>query len=809
MDEQDMIEQINALNATAWELRWSASNRAGQLIQQAQAMAEGIGHEHGMMRAKITLASIATARGSYDEARRGIEEVFDRIYALGDREGAAMAHSIMSALYRSTGAPQEALQHSNACLELSRSVGNRALEALALVSIGNIHRVHGRYSQAMECYQQSLDIAMEAGSAEGEGYALMSIASTHERTGKYETALALYDRCAEIARSIPHAILQAYVTGNQAIIHRSLGDITTALAKELECLRCKEELNDRRGISISLNNIGMFYHDLGAYDSALDALLQSLEICEQIGDREGESVALNNIGLLYDSLNNSFQALDCYIRSLRISQEIGYASGEAFSYYHIGTFHFDRKDKSKAMLYYLKCLRMHRQSGDRYAERAALFSVGRVYRTLGDAEQGRDFIEQSRIIAVEIGDVAGETTALIHLGSMQREQGSYGTAIEYLERGLHSAIATGMIDLRREALMELSAAFQHTGNEQRRRECDADYARSTEQLFNEKSTRRLRDMTERFQGNTIRHEGELLGLEEEDLSRVQTAMRMEHEVLPEGKIITAFTSSVRPAEGGSGKEHGDAETGNEGIRVHTLGAFRVIVDGRELKKADWSRRRARELFKLLLLNHRSAVTISEIHDKLWGERGDRNIEMLVMNAASHIRKALESGREEVADHFTLDCSDGAYMLDLGENVWIDFIRFRELVVAARRSSSVEERSRMYAEATELYGGDFLQEDLYADWTEFQRRLLKDAFLEGLEYLAREDLRMGHLEQAIAGARRILEHDDTSETAYRILLQGLTQCGRHGEANRMMEQCRLAFARELGKEPPEPLLELVR
>lgn len=809
MAEQDTIDPIQTLNETAWQLRWSASNRAFDIAQQAQALAEQTGHERGVMRAKLTLASIATTHGNYEEARRAVTGIFDRICALGDTEGEAMAHSILSALYRSTGLPDEALKHSNACMNLSRQIGNKALEGLALVSIGNIHRIHGHYDQAMECYQQSLELAVAAGSAEGEGYALMSIASTYERTGRYETALEIYNRCAEIARNIPHALLQAYVTGNQAVIHRSLGDISTALSKELDCLRCKEELSDRRGISISLNNIGMFYYDFGAYDSALEALLQSLEICEQIGDREGESVALNNIGLLYDSLDNSLQALDCYVRSLRISQEIGYASGEAFSYYHIGKFHFDRRDRSKAMLYYLKCLRMHRESGDRHAERAALLAVGTVYRTLGDAAQGRDFIEQSRIIAVDIGDVAGEATALIHLGSMLREQGDYAAAIQYLERGLHSATVTGLIDLRREAIKELGATFRHTGNEQRRRECDAEYTRFTEQLFNENTARRLRDMTERFHGSTIRHEGELLGLEEEDLNRVQTAVRMEHGVAAEGKGFTASAAAADPAAGAADKSQVDDEKKDEGIRVHTLGAFRVIVDGRELRKPDWSRRRARELFKLLLLNHRSAVTISEIHDKLWGERADRNIEMLVMNAASHIRRALESEHKEAGSHFTLDCSDGAYTLDLGERAWIDFIRFRELVVAARRSSSVEERSRLYAEATELYDGDFLQEDLYADWTDFQRRLLKDAFLEGLEYLSREDLRMGRLEQAIAGARRILQHDDTSETAYRILLQGLTQCGRHGEARRVLEQCRIAFARELGKEPPEPLLELMR
>ena len=152
-----------------------------------------------------------------------------------------------------------------------------------------------------------------------------------------------------------------------------------------------------------------------------------------------------------------------------------------------------------------------------------------------------------------------------------------------------------------------------------------------------------------------------------------------------------------------------------------------------------------DLFKLLLANHRSAVTMDEIHEKLWGEIGERNLEMLVMNAATHIRNALGMRAEGAESNASLIHLDRGFVLDLGYDAWIDFVRFKELIVAARRSETVQERIGHYASAVELYGGDFLPEDAFVEWTDFQRQMLKDAWFEAMEFLAREHLRSGALD----------------------------------------------------------------
>ncbi len=174
---------------------------------------------------------------------------------------------------------------------------------------------------------------------------------------------------------------------------------------------------------------------------------------------------------------------------------------------------------------------------------------------------------------------------------------------------------------------------------------------------------------------------------------------------------------------------------------------------------------------------------------------------------SHLRKALWfDRRSDQGDH--IRSGDGAYMLDLGAETWVDFLVFKELIVLARRSGNAAERSRHYAEAVGLYHGDFLQEDQFHEWSSYERGVLRDAYLEGLEFLGRERLRRGELDEAIETSRRILSEDSISDSAHEILMLALKRRGRIGEARQALEQCVRAYQAGTSSAPPRRLLTLL-
>ncbi|MEP7217917.1 MAG: tetratricopeptide repeat protein [Bacteroidota bacterium] len=791
---------------TAGELNDEANGMLGGAPRGALELAMealSVAHEDAAESARAHLIisqanhSLADFAASLQHAT-GALELFR---ALGDRSGESTALVAVGIVHRRRAELAAARCCFDQALAIGREISDGRVQSFALNGLGSINRVAGDFGLALEQHGGALRHATEAGRREEEAFALIGLGNTYERLGRYTEALECYRSALGIGEEINHPQLLAYANGNIAIIHERHGDNTSALRYELISLRWKEKLQDMWGMGVSLNNLGLIYLNLGDYARALEAMLGSLEITERIGDREGESVALNNIGQIYDALGDMTNVLDYFLRSLRISREIGDTPGEAFSLTHIGRFYESLGDLPRALMHFYKALRIHEASGERYGERGVLHSIGSVFFTIGDTDRAADFYGRALALAESIGDRQGEANSLISMAMLYHKLLRYTSAIEALKRARTIAGEMENRDLTAQTLYHLAEICAAHGDHAKSSKYRRAYQEVVRQSFNSDTTRRVGELLHNFERNTVRRQGELLGLSDEDLTTindvVRKSVRVDLSVPRHDDVPNPGASPAIPRP----EARADSPAT---IEVITFGEFRVIVGGRRLSKGDWNRKRARDLFKLLLVHHRRALTIDEIVDKLWRGTNDRNMEMLVMNAVSHIRKALEPGRSPHSTTSALVSLDRAYMLDLGEHASIDFLRFKELIVAARRGVTAGERCRIYGAAMDLYADDFLKEDYYEEWTDSERELLKDGFLEAVEYLAGEHLRNGASDLAIELARRALRHDNTSERAYEILLLGLRARGRMGESLKVLEECTSLFRSELGLEPPERL-----
>jgi two-component SAPR family response regulator len=136
---------------------------------------------------------------------------------------------------------------------------------------------------------------------------------------------------------------------------------------------------------------------------------------------------------------------------------------------------------------------------------------------------------------------------------------------------------------------------------------------------------------------------------------------------------------------------------------------------------------------------------------------------------------------------------------------IDFLEFKSLIHQASKGT---DRVALYKKAIALYTGDFLKEDLYAEWSVFERESLKDSYLHALAYLAQHALEHEDEAEAVLYARQLIDTDRTDDKGYEILLRIFLKQGNHSEARRIYAQCKEAFAKELGSAPPMHLHALV-
>jgi DNA-binding SARP family transcriptional activator len=793
--------------AEAWDLRSRDSARALELATQVIEKGRRSKRRSPAAWGMLTIAFIDMLRARYDDAWKGTEDALAIFGSAGDRRGEAAALFLQGVVCRWRGEGEKGIDLYDRSLAIARAIDDGAIEAAALNGLGNLVRTGGDYQKGLEYFIASRDAAIRAGAREAEANATFGIGTTYVELGDDRSALPWLHDAAAIAREQSNNRLLASIDGVIALVHGHSGDIATALAYKLELLKSMEALDDPLGVVIVLIDIGDNYIELGEYDCALDSYLRALDLCRSHSLLADEAIALIRIGRLYERFEENPIVIDYYLRSLAIARTVGDNFSEVYALFYLGRFYRSCGEEPKALAYFFKCLRMQQRSRQRPGEGSALQAIGATYGMLGDFETARGYLLQSRAIARETEDTDALIRALVASGRVEIDAGKPEDARPYLDEAIETARAVGHLDLTRFVLAELTEGARALGDIERERMFQRQLQSINETIFNAGTRRRVATLIDRFRGDHVRREGEALGLERDDLDRLDEAVERW-----KGRGNRRGADRLRPPSEGrdpdallirSSRAPIDAR-----IRIETFGAFRVALEGRELRKGSWYRKRARDLFKLLLVNHRSAVSVDQIEECLWGEAGERNLESLVMNAISHIRNALGIGSEPGASGGSLIRVEDSYMLDLGDDVSIDFVRFRDLIVAARSSETVAARKREYAAAIELYRGDFLPEDLSAEWSDFQRQILKDAWFEAMEYLAREHLRDNELERAIDLARRILERDDTSESAWHVLLVSLTQRGRLSEARRALDQCTERFRRDLGEDPPERLREIV-
>ncbi len=179
-----------------------------------------------------------------------------------------------------------------------------------------------------------------------------------------------------------------------------------------------------------------------------------------------------------------------------------------------------------------------------------------------------------------------------------------------------------------------------------------------------------------------------------------------------------------------------------------------------------------------------------------------------LNGAVHeVRQVLDPQITRPAASRMLRLERDILALADANSIWVDADEFESLLNKANATTDAEQVEQLLEEASTLYAGDYLLEELYSEWATPRRESLRRGWMGLLLKLAELRVARGALTSAIEPLDRLLGADLTHETAVRRLMVILTQLDRRGEALRVYHRLEETLAREYESDPLPETREL--
>lgn len=218
------------------------------------------------------------------------------------------------------------------------------------------------------------------------------------------------------------------------------------------------------------------------------------------------------------------------------------------------------------------------------------------------------------------------------------------------------------------------------------------------------------------------------------------------------------------------------------VHVQLLGQFRVAVDQGTIGADAWRRERGAALVKLLALSAGHRLHREQAMEAFWP---DLDAEA----AGANLRKAVHFARKALGEPRLLESADDVLALAPLDELTVDAAAFEAAATAALRDRDPVACER----AADLYAGELLPDDRYAEWLAPTRTQLHERYAQLL--------RTAKLWERLA----LL--DPTDETAQCALMQAALDAGNRGEAIRQFQQLRDRLRIELGVGPKASTIAL--
>ncbi|MFN8360510.1 MAG: tetratricopeptide repeat protein [Candidatus Kapaibacterium sp.] len=695
-------------------------------------------------------------------------------------------------------------------IELANRFARQAYALECTREAGLSHWIIGRASTLLHDFDTAVSEFERAKSAfeqcndyEALGNVYHCIADVHEQTNNFEASLSVYAdaiRYLEGQQSVSCRQTLTRVLNGFGIVQCKIADYSLGLTCFYKALELSQEIGDKKILTQTHVNISTAYMHVGDVSNALESYNTALALAQEMNNELSIAIIRTNIGSIYFQFKDYQSALGHYLQALQFFSGHQYSSpydGLLTLYTNIGSTFEAMNNYAVALEYFGKALVLARKQHSKWGMMLSYHGIGGIYLKLQDIVKAEEYLLYSLSLSKELDTRLEEAEARLSIALCRMAAEKYEEGMELLLQALSLAylvespptiakIIEHILDLPTDYLTKAQRA-----NYRRQ------YRINTQTLFSEQREGTIKQDLLRLELQYTLRQMQSIHLPDDEAEDMSSTLQLSNR-----KRVDSLTYILK-------KENEPLHKAPDSISVFTLGGFRLVINGREIDRNDWkNRKKARDIFKYLLLNHRKSVPFDTLIDVLWEDAGARDLLPSLWNAASVIRKILQPELLAQTQSQYLLVQDNCYTLNLGEICFIDFVEFQSLIASADSVDELQRKIPYFEKAIALYQGDFLKEDQLAEWTTFEREKMKEQYLQALMFVA-EDCRTRHQRaKATEYLRLALEADRVYEEAYRRLFSLYVPDNDRAEVQKWAKFCIDSYQKEYGEAPPASLRKMM-
>jgi DNA-binding response OmpR family regulator len=227
-----------------------------------------------------------------------------------------------------------------------------------------------------------------------------------------------------------------------------------------------------------------------------------------------------------------------------------------------------------------------------------------------------------------------------------------------------------------------------------------------------------------------------------------------------------------------------AQQADTGLHFQLFGDFKLAWQGIDLTQLLWNRRKPIMVLKLLLAHYGRIVLTDVIEEALWPQLAPVNARRSLYVAIGRLRQSLDPfgpGRVETVV--------GGYRFHLAASDDLDLRQFDRLAHTARLGLGEKQTCGgaidAITEMSEIYTGDPLADELYAEWASPIRTQVRSEFVDLLRRASMILRSQGKLEEASFFLCRLLELEPTEPQHAQDLAQCLKEHGNDASASNLL------------------------